>query len=79
MSMLSPLLLQGVFQAAYLGLGVGLGGLVGGLLMETLGGQALFTHSALLVLAGCAAGVLAEHTLGALKPNKRGKHKVKMV
>ena len=43
--------------------------------MESLGGQALFTHSALLVLGGCAAGVLVEHTFAALKPKPQQKMK----
>jgi hypothetical protein len=53
--------LQGIYQATYLGAGVGLGALVGGLLMEVAGGQALFAATSLLVLAGWAgtAGVEA--------------------
>jgi hypothetical protein len=45
---------QGIYQATYLGAGVGLGALVGGLLMEVAGGQALFAASSALVLAGWA-------------------------
>jgi predicted MFS family arabinose efflux permease len=55
--------MQGVFQATYLSIGGGLGGLLGGLLLESQGGATLFSTSALLVLGGWAAAWAAEVAL----------------
>jgi predicted MFS family arabinose efflux permease len=55
---------QGIFQATYLSIGGGLGGIIGGLLMEAQGGEELFKYSALMVLAGWAGAVLVEKALG---------------
>jgi hypothetical protein len=54
---------QGVFQATYLGVGVGLGGLVGGMLMERYGGGALFRLTSVLVLLAWAAAHVVERLL----------------
>jgi predicted MFS family arabinose efflux permease len=53
---------QGVMQAAWLGLGAGLGGLAGGVLMERGGGQALFGATA-AAMAGAAAAAAAARRL----------------
>ena len=57
-------LAQGIFQATYLSIGGGLGGIIGGVLMEAQGGEALFKYSALMVLAGWALALLVEKGLG---------------
>jgi MFS family permease len=55
---------QGVMQAAWLGLGTGLGGLAGGILMERGGGQALFGATAGVMLSAAAAAAAAKRLTG---------------
>jgi predicted lipid-binding transport protein (Tim44 family) len=55
-----PLLLQGIFQALCFGVGQGLGALIGGLLKQRHGGQAMFALCSGIVLAGWLLCVLAE-------------------
>jgi predicted MFS family arabinose efflux permease len=53
-------LVQGLFSSLYAGVGSGLGALLGGVLMQQLGGQALFFICALVVLAGWLVGQAVE-------------------
>jgi hypothetical protein len=55
-----PLLHQGIFQGLYFGVGQGLGALIGGLLKQQHGGQAMFALCSGIVLAGWLLCVLAE-------------------
>jgi hypothetical protein len=55
-----PLLHQGIFQGLYFGVGQGLGALIGGLLKQRHGGQAMFALCSGIVLAGWLLCVLAE-------------------
>ncbi|GBF88827.1 hypothetical protein Rsub_01728 [Raphidocelis subcapitata] len=50
---------QGVMQAAWLGLGTGLGGLAGGVLFERSGGPGLFSVTAGIMAASAAAAAAA--------------------
>lgn len=59
--------MQGMFQSTYGGVGAGLGGLVGGFLMDKLGGQGLFTTAAAIVAAGGVLGLLADQAVAALQ------------
>lgn len=54
------MLLQGLFSAIFGGVGSGLGGLVGGIMMQELGGQMLFASCAVIILIGWAIGVCAD-------------------
>lgn len=51
---------QGLFSSLYGGVGSGLGALLGGVLMQQLGGQALFFICSLVVLVGWLVGYLVE-------------------
>lgn len=59
-----------MWQATYAGLGAGLGGLVGGLLMERYGGQGLFASAAAIVAAGALGGLVLEHASALLRRGK---------
>jgi hypothetical protein len=65
--------LQGLWQAAYAGIGAGIGGLAGGLLMERCGGQGLFTAAAAIVAAGGLAGVCIEKAAEAVQAGRGGR------
>jgi MFS family permease len=65
--------MQGMFQSTYGGVGAGLGGLVGGFLMDRLGGQGLFATAAGIVAAGGVLGLLADQAAAAVHKDKRGK------
>lgn len=56
-----------MFQSTYAGIGAGLGGLVGGLLMDKLGGQGLFAVAAAFVAVGCVVGLIAERAVAVLQ------------
>jgi hypothetical protein len=51
---------QGIFQGLYFGVGQGLGALIGGLLKQRHGGQAMFALCSCIVLAGWLLCVVAE-------------------
>jgi hypothetical protein len=54
---------QGIFQGLYFGVGQGLGALIGGLLKQRHGGQAMFALCSCIVLAGWLLCVLAEQAI----------------
>jgi hypothetical protein len=60
-----------LWQATYAGIGAGVGGLLGGLLMERCGGQGLFTAAAAIVAAGGLAGVCIEAAAEALQAGRK--------
>lgn len=53
-------IVQGIFQGLYFGVGQGLGALIGGLLKQQHGGQAMFVMCSGIVLAGWGVCVVAE-------------------
>ncbi len=65
--------LQGLFQSTYGGLGAGLGGLVGGLLMERTGGQGLFFCTAAMVAVGGLVGAFAANLPALMQPGTKQK------
>ncbi|KAF8067343.1 MFSD6 [Scenedesmus sp. PABB004] len=67
--------MQSLWQAAYGGVGAGLGGLAGGVIMQRAGGQAAFLSAAAFVAAGTLAGVLAEHATAARGADDTARHK----
>eukprot|EP00879_Flechtneria_rotunda_P016835 GHRR01017621.1.p1 GENE.GHRR01017621.1~~GHRR01017621.1.p1 ORF type:complete len:200 (+),score=58.63 GHRR01017621.1:183-782(+) len=52
--------MQGLFSSLYGGIGSGLGALLGGFVMEALGGQQLFFICSLVVLGGWLLGLMVE-------------------
>jgi MFS family permease len=62
--------MQGMFQSTYGGVGAGLGGLVGGFLMDKWGGQGLFAAAAGIVAAGGVLGLLADQAVAAVHKGK---------
>jgi PPP family 3-phenylpropionic acid transporter len=56
---------QGLFGAVVAGIGTALGGLVGGPLLESSGGQGLFSVFGVAVLAAAAIAMLIQARLGA--------------
>ncbi len=55
--------MQGLFTATYVGVGQGLGGLVGGLLMQRFGGAGMFAMCSAICAAGWAACGAAERAV----------------
>lgn len=53
-------MLQGLFSSLYGGVGSGLGALLGGFLMQELGGQVLFFVCSAVVLCGWLVGYAVE-------------------
>ncbi len=62
---LPTLPLQGIFQAAYVGVGQGLGSLLGGLLMARYGSQLMFVQLSLAIAAGWLISLVAGWALKA--------------
>eukprot|EP00775_Hariotina_reticulata_P002060 gene2060-2380_t len=52
--------MQGLFASMYGGVGSGLGALLGGFIMQLLGGQQLFCICSVILIGGWALGLLAE-------------------
>jgi PPP family 3-phenylpropionic acid transporter len=59
---------QGLFSATIFGIGMAAGGLLGGPLMENLGGHGLFLVYGALALAAAIVGMIAEKILPGRKP-----------
>ena len=52
--------MQGIVGAAFEGLGVAVGALLGGLIFKHHGGRLLFRGAGILALAGCAVHVVIQ-------------------
>jgi len=63
---------QGILQGCWLGVGTGLGGLVGGVLMEQSGGRGLFAECAGVMVAAAAAAVAARRVVEGREGAKGG-------
>ncbi len=59
-----PPAMQSLFSFMFAGLGAGLGGIAGGMIMQSMGSQALFAVTALVVLGGSVAALLAQSAIG---------------
>jgi MFS family permease len=66
------LLLQGIFQGLYFGVGQGLGALIGGLLKQRYGGQAMFGLCSGIIFLAWLAVVAAEQLFSSSSSSSEG-------